>query len=225
MDAARPEKSIISRGHVEYKEWLQKVGACFSPLTCSGTAHSVGDWTSWTVEGLYQGLKRIRVFELSLVKGRSDVRLVATESDCHIVHLPDIMVVRENLIQHRLFKVLKSGKRYNAKRNRYFGVLSSDKRNWEFTDTWLHPESGETLTRTQFSQIVNKPVMRTHLSQFPMEVERLRVAWANGEHLITDAMMRAHEHLRTVSDFVRNSHGTGSPDDLETGATFRRFLR
>lgn len=201
--AVARDPATFVRGHTEYKAWLREVGMCFSPLTCSKEQHMVGDWRSWTVEGVYQGLKRIRVFDLSLVAGRMAARLVTSDSASHIIHLPAIMDVKEGLIQHSLFQALKSGKRYNSKRNRYFGVLATGERNWEFTYTWLHPETGATMSRGEFSELVNKPAMRAHLSQFPEEVMRLRAAWADGEHLITDAMKQAHGHLRLVEEFVR----------------------
>ena len=89
------------------------------------------------------------------------------------------MQVKEDLIEHPLFQALKRGKRYNSKRNRYFGVLPTSERNWEFTCAWLHPETGAIITRDDFSRQVKEPVMRAQLSQFPKEIARFRTAWAN----------------------------------------------
>ncbi len=196
------KKYDYSHGHAEYKSWLSRVGRCFSPLTCSKERLVMGDWQSWTVEGIYQGLKRIRVFDLSLLDESLDARLVESDATGHIVHLPAIMDVKENLIHHALFHALKSGKRYHAKRNRLFGVLPAGHRNWQFTHTWLHPENGAELTRDEFSKRVQYPAMHAHLSQFPEEVEELRAAWANDENLISNAMTQAHDHLQLVEDFV-----------------------
>ena len=200
------DKAIVVHGHAEYKNWMGRVGMCFSPLTCSKVRHVMGSWESWTVEGLYQGLKRIRIFDLSLLDGQLEARLVESDDTGHIIHLPAIMEVKEDLIQHPLFQALKSGKRYHAKRNRYFGVLPTGQRNWKFTDTWLHASSGAAITRGEFSKLVKGPAMRAHLSQFPEEVAQLRRAWANGENLISDAMRQAHGHLRLVEEFVGTLH-------------------
>lgn len=197
-----PDAATIAVGHVEYKEWLRQVGACFSPLSRSTEAHAAGNWTSWTVEGLYQGLKRIRLFDPTRLVRWIEASWIEDDRGTQIVHFPAIMDVERDLIRHPLFQLLKSGKRYNAKRNRYLGRLSSGKRNWEFTNTWLHPVTGATMSCDEFSRCVTRPTMRAHLRQFPQEVADLKAAWSRGEYPITEPMKQAHAHLRLVEEFV-----------------------
>lgn len=195
----------LHSGHEAYKDWLANVGPCFSPLSRSKERLVAGKWSSWTVDGLYQGLKRLWIGDLSLVDSFMEPQVVDADLTGYIIHLPAIMRVEEKLQLHPLFHALKSGKNYNSKRNRYFGRTPEGQRNRAFTDTWLHPETGEILTRLEFSETVTAPALKAHLIQFPEEIGELRAAWANVEYLITDAMKQAHGTLCLVEELVRSA--------------------
>lgn len=112
---AEAPKAPVS-GHDEYVRWRQRAGLCFSPLTPSKERHTVGRWQTWTVEGCYQGLKRIRVLNRSLVADMPEAKWIEKDDIGWMVHFPTIMDVRKDLIRHPLFKLLKSGKRYTKVR-------------------------------------------------------------------------------------------------------------
>jgi hypothetical protein len=66
--------STVARrgGHEQYAAWIAAAGRWFSPFSSSRAPLVFGRWTSWTVEGLYQGLKLIAIRDLRLVDPRLD---------------------------------------------------------------------------------------------------------------------------------------------------------
>ena len=191
-------------GHEEYKAWLNAVGGCFSPLFPFKEPILVGPWTSWTVEGLYQGLKLWGVEKCSLVDPA--VRFeVFDPGPPSLIHLPSIMEVRDDLVHNFFFRILKSGRKYNAKRNRYLGRLDARRRNWNWTETWRHPKVDVPVGRERFREDVFVPGLRLLLSQHETEVARLKAFWEHGQHRITSNMLLAHGHLKHIEAYVNSS--------------------
>lgn len=193
-----------ARGHDEYKTWLNAVGRCFSPFCQLKEPLSFGQWESRTVEGLYQGLKLVGIEELSCIHRTIGFRIYSPGPPS-LVYVPDIMAVRGELGGNLLFQLLKSGHKYNSKRNRYFGRLDEKRRNWSWSETWLHPTLLVPVCREQFVRDVFVPAFSALLSQYEAEVSQLRAFWKNGQHGITDEMHIAHGHLKYVEQIVNRS--------------------
>jgi hypothetical protein len=119
-----------------------------------------------------------------------------------LIHVPAIMAVRHGLQQHFLFQLLKSGRKYNSRRNHYFGRLSVRQRNWTWSETWRHPIKDVAVGREQFAREVFVPALQSVLSKHPAEVCRLKAFWRNGQHRITEGMHLAHGHLKHVEEYV-----------------------
>jgi len=160
-----------------------------------------GKWTSWTVEGLYQGLKLFAIEDLSLVQPSVNMRVFASGA-IPLIHTPSIMSVDKDLVRHPLFRLLKSGRRYDAKRNQTFGRLAAGRRNWTWTEHWRHPTLNVPVGRDRFRREVFVPAFQLALSQRPDDVRRLKSFWDRGPHLITTEMRLAHDHLAWVEECV-----------------------
>lgn len=189
------------RGHEEYRSWIAAVGECFSPLCPCKEPLRFGAWASWTVEGLYQGLKLHVIEDCSRIHPSVDFE-VFLQGKPAVIHCPSIMDVKGDLRCHFWFKLLKSGRKYNSKRNRYFGVIDRRERNWRFTESWRHPVENVAVSRDQFSKEVFVPAFHLQLSQFRAEVSVLRSLWRSGRHEITPNMRHAHGHLKYLVDYV-----------------------
>jgi hypothetical protein len=162
-------------------------------------------WMSWTVEGLYQGLKLFAVEDMSLIRhSGSEVHVFAAGRQS-LIQVPAIMSVDRNLPQHPTFRLLKSSRKYDPRRNRFFGRLHSGRRNWSWTETWRHPTLDVAVGRQQFTDDVFIPALRAALSQHCDDVLRLRSLWAQGQYLVTDAMRLAHDHLAYIEEYVSDA--------------------
>lgn len=198
------QKIDRSIGHQLYRSWLEQAGTCFSPMSKCSEPLVAGRWRSWTIEGLYQGLKLIQIRNISKIDESLAPRVIAQDDNGSVVHFPDILLVASNIKRHRLFHLLKSGKGYNGKRNKHLGRLGPMEPNWAFTDTWLDPDTDRPLSRSEFSTAVLHPATRIHLSHHRKEVDRLRGAWERGEWLIDESMIAAHKHLVYIETLVRS---------------------
>jgi len=188
---------VATRGHGEYCRWLDVAGRCFSPLHPCVMPLRAGPWWSWTIEGFYQGLKLFAILDVSLIDRGLGVETVAVDGTT-LVHVPAIMDVHTNLRCHDLFRLLKSGHKYDSRRNRCLGRLRNGGRNWAWTNTWRHPLLDIPVGRDQFRTDVLLPVWREVLSRHAFEVSRLRALWAEDRATISDDMRKAHHHLSDV---------------------------
>ena len=201
VDISPHHNNLKAKGHDEYKAWLKEVGSCFSPLFPCEKPLRVGMWTSWTVEGLYQGLKLFSVEDLSLIHTSVEFQVFCPGSPS-LIHIPGIMKVNDGLAQNFLFRLLKSGRKYDSKRNQYLGRLVKQRRNWDWTRTWRSPILNVPITGEQFREEVFVPALYSALSQRQNEVRRLRKYWSEGQYLLTQEMRLAHDHLKYVEKYV-----------------------
>jgi hypothetical protein len=193
-----------AEGHEQYKVWLNAVGSCFSPFFPSQQVLRFGPWSSWTTEGLYLGLKLLVIGDCSLIDPLVEFELFRRGVPS-LVHVPAVMAARDDLVHQGAFQLLKSGRKYNAIRNRCFGRLNRGEANWAWSGTWRHPILNVPVPREQFERDVFGPALFLSLSQHGTEVARLKAFWGNGQHRISDKMRLAHGHLRYVEEYVRQA--------------------
>jgi hypothetical protein len=186
----------MAKGHMQYKAWLWEVGRCFSPMFAGNERQHFGRFSSWTVEGLYQGLKLFSILEPSLLQPSLDFQTFQSGQPM-LIHIPAIMDVREDLPRHPLFRLLKSSRKYNSTRNRLLGQL-----NWAWMECWRQPLLDIPVSRERFIEDVFAPALYLTLSKHNTEVSRLKASWAEGRNLITDEMLLAHGHLKHVERYV-----------------------
>lgn len=201
----------MTDGYIQYLAWIEEAGASFSPMSPSKRLVRVGDSAAWTVEGLYQGSKLIAVEDLELVRADLPIEVFRTAPRC-LIRLPGIMTVRDSIKQHLLFRLMKSGRGFDGKRNLHFGRTAAGTANWSWSALWRSPLSGAEVDEDTFLSTVYAPAYQNHLAQFPEALEKLRTLQRTGTGRITDAMCDAHSHLRILRKFLLEGDDPSAAD-------------
>jgi hypothetical protein len=119
--------------------------------------------------------------------------ILSVASDAIDVWFPAAGDVRDDFKQSIYFQCLKSGRRYNAVRHRVFG---SD--NWTFAGHYVPDTARLLVAREEALALIHRPAFRAQLDQHRQALTRLGALLQAGRCSITEAMLLAHPHLRTV---------------------------
>ena len=139
----------------------------------------LGSYEFWTVEGIWQGTKIVRLAH------PTHVTLPHEPLGSNEIWFPQAGSVKVDVQRSDFFRCLKSGRGYDAKRDRAFG-----KRNWAFAGHW-DPSRAVRLSTEAARVELHERFYAEQLAQFPATMARLRRSVE-----ISDAMVATHPHLR-----------------------------
>jgi hypothetical protein len=181
-------------GHRQYLAFLAVAGREFSPLHPLVEPLRLGGREFWTVEGLWQGSKIVRVRDPAMLEP-SDLRFetISAGLDGVEIWFPLAGSVREAFLASIYFRCLKSSRKYNRIRDRQFG-----RGNWTFSGHYCC-ETGQVISeRARAIELIHRPAYRAQLAQRWREMDHLRCLLREGRVTITEAMLAAHPHLHAV---------------------------
>ncbi|HEX6810762.1 MAG TPA: hypothetical protein VF384_03980 [Planctomycetota bacterium] len=181
-----------SLGEKQYHELLTRVGPEVSPLTILPEPFCVGDHVFWCVESLWQGTKAVVLDDPGRAR-LSDIDVAwVPEQARPTIWFPGAGKVQTTFSRSLYFRLLKSGRGWEPKRNARFG-----RGNWKFAGH-VDPATHELVSDEELRTVYYAPAFRFQLSQFPEVLKRLRTALDAGTCTITPEMTHAHGHLIAV---------------------------
>lgn len=185
-------------GHAQYLDFLRLAGGAFSPMFSLAEPLRRGGRDFWSVEGLWQACKVIRLADPGRVSlDGFEFEVLHREADFVLVWFPGAGLVRENFKHSLYFDVLKSGRSHNAARNRRLGLG-----NWAFAGHYLVEEARVITDRSAAQALIHRPAYLRQLALHGPEVDRLRHLLAEGRVRISPEMCEAHPHLNVLLDVL-----------------------